>query len=159
MARRSPTNARYQKYTGPEGKTRKSAAAAKPKKASSGAASKSSRGSSKSSKSATPVARTPETPEYRAARKQWWICLASGLVLTMSSMLLRKFLHASWVNPVSMVLLGLAYAAIFYALYVDWTKIRPMRKAADQDAKSDKASKAEKTSLDDSSTGSDPDGT
>ena len=32
MARRSPTNARYQKYTGPEGKTRKSAAAAKPKK-------------------------------------------------------------------------------------------------------------------------------
>ena len=35
MARRSPTNPRYQKYTGPEGKTRKSAAAAKPKKASS----------------------------------------------------------------------------------------------------------------------------
>jgi hypothetical protein len=137
MARRSPLNERYQKYTGPEGKTRKSAAAAKPKRASASGPSSSASKSSGSKASAARAA-VVETPEYQAARKLWWWLLGAGLVSTAASWLLRQYVHATWATPVSAVFLALAYAMIFYALYIDWTRLRPQRKAAADRAKSGK---------------------
>ena len=82
MARRSPNNARYQKYTGPEGKTRKSAAAAKPKKrrAPGQVERRRSRRSSSKSRSAPrrSAMRNPDTPEFNACRRSWWIALGVG---------------------------------------------------------------------------------
>ena len=139
MARRSPLNARYQKYTGPEGKTRKSASQAKPKRSSTGPSSPSGSKSSDAKKSAASRLAVPETPGYKAARKLWWTLLLAGLVLTAVSWLVRGYVHAPWANAASAVSLALAYSMIFYALYVDWTKLRPERKAAIAAAKSGKA--------------------
>ncbi len=52
MGQRSPNNARYQKHTKPEGKTRRSAASAKPKRDAGGSATSSSKSSSKKGGSA-----------------------------------------------------------------------------------------------------------
>ena len=139
MARRSPLNARYQKYTGPEGKTRKSASQAKPKRSSTGPSSPSGAKSSEVKKAAAVRAAVPDSPAYKAARKLWWTLLLAGLVLTAMSWLLRAYLHTTWAAGASAVALGLAYAAIFYALYIDWTRLRPERKAAIANAKSGKA--------------------
>ena len=142
MARRSPTNARYQKYTGPEGKTRKSAAAAKPKKTSSGSSkpssSKSSSGSKSSKRSAAIAMRNPDTPEFRAYRRQWWIALVAGLALTAVSYAVQRFVQAPWGRTAQAVTLGMAYACIIFAFYVDWTKMRPLRKEAYELQKSGK---------------------
>jgi hypothetical protein len=155
MARRSPMNERYQKWTGPKGQTRKSAAAAKPKKSNASGSSKStsSKSSSTKSKSSSGSAlamRNPDTPEFRAARKQWWTFLIAGLVLIAVSWVLLAYVHTTWAHTASNVTLGLAYGSVFYALYIDWTKMRPMRKAAYSQAKSGKTPKnakatAEKT--------------
>jgi hypothetical protein len=145
MARRSPTNPRYQKYTGPEGKTRKSASAAKPKKASSASSkpssSKSSGGTKPKSRSSAIAMRNPDTPEFRAYRRQWWIALVIGLTLTAVSWVFQTYVHTPWARSAQALTLGMAYAAIIYAFYIDWTKMRPMRKAAYEAAKSGKAPK------------------
>lgn len=126
-------NTRYQKNTLPKGQTRKSAAAAKPKKASSAGGSKPS--SLSKAKGGTKAKQTswigdPKTPAFRAARKQWWISLGAGLVFTLIAISVANFFKtASWSRAVQTGTLALAYAGIFYALYVDWTKMRPMRKA------------------------------
>ncbi len=145
MARRAPNNPRYQKYTGPEGKTRKSAAAAKPKKASSSSSKpsggKSSSGSKPKSRSSAIAMRNPETPEFKAYRRQWWIALVIGLVLTAVSYGLQRYVTAPWARSGQAITLGLAYAAIIYAFYIDWTKMRPLRKEAYELQKSGKAPK------------------
>jgi len=124
MARRSATNERYQKHTGPSGKTRKSAAAAKPKRATGAApAPTKSKSSGKPSKS---VLTAPPTQEYRRWRRLWWYLLGAALVLTTASWALREYIPSLNVM-VSSVLLGAAYASIFTALYIDWTKLRRMR--------------------------------
>jgi len=148
VARRSATNARYQKFQEPAGQTRKSAAAAKPKR-SSGAAPTKAKSSSKSSKGSSATGRravmiNPTTPEFQRVRKIWWALLIVGLLLTTVSWAVRAYLKVSWAITASNVVLALAYAAIFYALYLDWTKMRPMRQAAYQDAKSGKSNKAGK---------------
>ena len=140
MARRSPMNARYQKFTGPEGKTRKSASQAKPKRSSTGPSSPSGSKSSDSKKAAPSRLAVPDSPAYKAARKLWWTLLLTGLVLTAVSWLVRGYVHTSWANVASAISLGLAYTAIFYALYVDWMRLRPERKAAIAAAKSGKTS-------------------
>ena len=53
-------------------------------------------------------------------------------------------MHVPWAMQASSLVLGLAYAAIFYALYIDWTKMRPLRKAAYEQAKSGKTPKQTK---------------
>jgi predicted cobalt transporter CbtA len=153
MARRAPTNPRYQKYTGPEGKTRKSAAAAKPKKASSGSSKpstsgKSASGSKSKSRTSAIAMRNPETPEFKAYRRQWWIALVAGLALTGVSYALQRFVTAPWARTAQAMTLGLAYACIIFAFYIDWTKMRPLRKEAYEQQKSGKAPKpaAEKPS-------------
>ena len=130
MARRSPTNERYQKFTGPKGQTRKSASQAKPKRSSSGPASPTGTKSKPGAKgSSAPRPKIAETPEYLAARKLWWILLLVGLVMTAISWLIRGYVHTPWANGASAIALGLAYSMIFYALYIDWTRLRPARKA------------------------------
>ena len=175
MARRSPTNARYQKFQEPPGKTRKSAAAAKPsRKSADPSASKS---TSKPSAAAKRSARRmdPQTPEFKALRKRWWILLLSGVVLVTLSWAVRYVdKPGTWLGTKLVTLgqftlspagilasltLGLAYAAIFYALYLDFAKMRPMRQALSgahlpktdkpTDSKTDKA-KADKAAKADS---------
>jgi len=144
MARRSATNERYQKYTSPSGKTRKSAAAAKPKRAT-GAAPAKAKGKSTSSGKSGPW--TPQTPEYKRLRKLWWWLLGSALVLTTASWAVRTYAPQLPV-VVSSMMLGAAYAAIFTALYIDWTKMRKMRnewvKAGRPAVEPTKSAKAEK---------------
>jgi len=153
MARRAPNNPRYQKYTGPEGKTRKSAAAAKPKNASSGtgvksSGKKSSSTSKSSSKTSALAMRNPDTAEFNAWRRQWWIALVAGLALTAVSYALQRYVTGQWGRTAQAATLGMAYAAIGYAFYIDWKKMRPLRKEAYELAKSGKAPKpaAEKPS-------------
>jgi len=128
MARRSATNERYQKYTSPSGKTRKSAAQAKPKRAvgASPAPSTKSKSSSSSGKSgsATSTLSAPQSEEYRKYRRLWWILLVVALALTTASWALRQYTD---LTQVSAVALGAGYASIFTALYIDWTKLRRIR--------------------------------
>ena len=149
MARRSATNPRYQKFQEPAGQTRKSAAAAKPKRSSSSVPAKKS-SNSKSSKSSAPAKRAvianPTTPEFQRIRKIWWALLLGGLVLTTVSWAVRAYLKVPWAITASNVVLGFAYACIFYALFLDWTKMRPMRQAAYKSAKSGKPEKSSKPS-------------
>ncbi len=134
MARRSASNPRYQKHHEPVGQTRKSAAAAKPSRGSSSAPikKKSTGKNAKGSSAATrrPMMANPTTPEFKRIRSIWWGLLGGGLVLTTISWAMREYLVATWATTASNVVLGLAYACIFYALYLDWTRMRPMRQAA-----------------------------
>ena len=147
MSKRSPNNPRYQKYQEPEGKTRKSAAAAKPaRKSATGSSSSSSKSKSAATRSAGRV--DPATPEFKALRKRWWTLLGAGVVLVTASWGVRYLdvagnpLHEgtlaigsfsmTYAGLLSSLTLGLAYACIFYALYIDFAKMRPMRLAASQ---------------------------
>jgi hypothetical protein len=151
VSKRAPTNARYQKYQEPAGKTRKSAAAAKPSRKATGT-------SAGATKAKTPSGRgrarlDPQTPEFKALRKQWWMFLLAGVVLVTASWGVRYIdkpggilgaagqltvgsTGMTWAGLLASLTLGLAYACIFYALYLDFAKMRPMRAAA---AKGDKA--------------------
>ena len=122
MARRSATNERYQKYTSPSGRTRKSAAAAKPKRAAGATPTPTKGKSSGSSAKSGPL--TPPTEEYRRWRRIWWILLGAALVLTAGSWALRTYTE---LVMISSIMLGAGYASIFTALYIDWTKLRRMR--------------------------------
>lgn len=133
-------NARYQKNTAPSGKTRKSAASAKPSRSGASASTKSTpaKGSS-AGKSSPSVWATPDTPEFRKWRRLWWVSVVAALALTLISFALLSIAKQ---QIASNIVLGLAYAAIFMTLAIDWIKIRPMRKAAYQAAKSGKPVKA-----------------
>jgi len=123
MARRSATNERYQKYTSPSGKTRKSAAQAKPKRAvgASPAPSTKSKSSGSSSKSTLSA---PQSEEYRRYRRLWWVLLGVALTLTTASWAIRQYTD---LTQLSAIALGAGYASIFTALYIDWTKLRRIR--------------------------------
>lgn len=120
MARRSALNERYQKHTAPSGKTRKSAAAAKPKR-DAGTASK----SKSSSRSGSALLGNPDTEEFRRLRKWWWLLIGGSLLFTAVSLGLQQWTPY---ESAASVLLGIGYTLIFYALYVDWFKIRKLRK-------------------------------
>ncbi len=131
MARRSAQNPRYQK--GAEvGKTRRSAASAKPKRAvGDTAASASSSGKGKKKSRPSLLAPVPVSPEFRRWRKIWMIVLASAVVLSLVAWWQRDTM------PGAIALAG-AYGCIFVSLYIDFAKMRPMRKKAiaeDQAAK------------------------
>lgn len=141
MSRRSPTNARYQKYQEPAGKTRKSAAAAKPsrKPVNPNAPSPKESGTSKSR---MPI--DPQTPEFKALRKSWAIALVAATVLVLISLGARLIgqpggflgtqltlgsIKTTYLGLISSVTLGLGYACLGYGLYLDFYKIRPLRLA------------------------------
>ncbi len=155
MGRRSPSNERYQKNTSPAGKTRKSAAAAKPKRAAGTAAQASSAKKKVTTRSGRPAYLHPSTPEYKRMRLIWWGFLGSAMALSTASWFLWKSealrTYGNWV-------LAVAYGSIAAAIYIDWSRLRPMRQqwmesgkaAAEKDAAS---SKSDKTSLGDSTKG------
>lgn len=145
MARRSPTNERYGKYTAPSGKTRKSAAAAKPKRASAtGTSTSKSSSSSKSSgakteKKRTPIVYHPDTPEYKMWRRIWWGFLGAAAVLTTASWLMMRY--KLYQNVATILLVG-GYLSIAGALYVDWSKMRKLRNEWVESGKAAEAGRA-----------------
>ena len=164
MSKRAPTNARYQKYQEPAGKTRKSAAAAKPSRKATGTSATASKPKTAAGRRAARI--DPQTPEFQALRKRWWILLLTGVVLVTASWAVRyvdkpgSFLSSgkiavgsfgmTYAGLLSSVTLGLAYACIFYALFLDFSKMRPMRLALSKGEKP--ASKPAKPTKSDSST-------
>lgn len=128
MARRSPMNERYQKNTAPAGKTRRSAASAKPKR---DQGKGSSSPSKKPAEKRPPLVMNPPTEEFRRWRRIWWILLGVSLVCTFGSLAVRQWLAptmGSTMITVANALLIIGYAGIFSALYIDWTKLRGMRR-------------------------------
>ncbi|GAB4277670.1 MAG: hypothetical protein Kow0056_09350 [Coriobacteriia bacterium] len=116
MATRSPHNPRYQKDA-KVGKTRKSAASAKPKR----------RAGERAAKEEPKKKRSLEvisTPEIKELRRRWWffmfVALAAALVLLVpavqNSQILRSITFGVWT------------ASFATAVYIEWFKIRKLRK-------------------------------
>lgn len=126
MARRSAQNPRYRKDA-QIGKTRKSAASAKPKREIGERPVKATGSSAgKTGKGRPPGGfRDPDTPEFKRWRKIWFVLLVSAMVFSLGAWVLRDL------QTVNGLTLGLAYACLFGAFYIDLTKIRRMRKTYD----------------------------
>ena len=142
MARRSQTNARYQKYTEPKGKTRKSAAAAKPTRKEGSCAAEKAKPKTKTS--AASKYNEPDTPEYKRWRRVWWGSLLAGIVLISISLAIQYLLHGTGVlSVISALCVGASYATLIIAFVVDYFKLRPIRNAANAPAPApaDKAAK------------------
>lgn len=131
MARRSPLNKRYQKDT-KVGSTRKSAAAAKPKRsnASGSSSSSSSRSKTRSSSSRRLTPKVQLSPEVKRLQKFSFGML--GVAVVLSVIYLWKFRTPS---TVGYIIIGLAYALMFGALFIDFAKVRPAIKAAQRGEK------------------------
>ena len=128
MSRRSPTNERYQKFTEPKGQTRKSAAAAKPIRKEGGAATSKPKTKAKGSSAPGGKFYEPDTPEYKFWRRMWWVSLGVGLFFVALSFFIQYYLKAVGALRVAgVVTIGLSYAAIIAAFFIDWRKLRPMR--------------------------------
>ena len=130
MSQRNPMNDRYQTDEH-RGQTRKSAATMKPKT------------KAASSVRIQPTVKTteidrqyynPPTPEYKRLRKIWWGLLIGAIVMTAMSWFGRTFLP----EVGTYVVLGLAYVCIIGALYVDFSKIRKVRRAYQEEMMSKK---------------------
>ncbi|MBS3957020.1 MAG: hypothetical protein KGZ40_05785 [Clostridiales bacterium] len=126
MARRSPSNPRYQKGAS-IGKTRRSAASAKPTR---GAGADSKKASTRKKRRSI-LAPVPSNPEFRRWRKIWLGALGAAIVFSGFAW----WQQGTW--PGTAVLI-LAYACIFTAFYIDFRKMRPLRKAAIEAEKAEK---------------------
>ncbi len=124
MARRSPLNPRYQKNTGPAGKTRRSASSAKPKREAGGHA--------PAPKKAKPTLREalrggPSTPEMKRWRQIWWGAIGAAFVVA----LLAAFVPAVKNNRVLLLAATVAYLVFLGgAVYIDLGIIRKLRREA-----------------------------
>ena len=146
MSQRNPMNDRYQTDEH-RGQTRKSAASAKPKtKAASSVRMQPTVKTKQQKKAEKRVQRAkqaeidrqyynPPTAEYKRLRKVWWGLLIGAIVLTALSWVGRSFLPEAG----TYVSLGLAYACIIGALYVDFSKIRKVRRAYQDEMMSKKS--------------------
>ncbi len=122
MARRSPLNKRYQKDV-KLGSTRKSAAAAKPKR--SNAAPGSSSPAKKSTRSSGSRYQAVELPpDVKRLQKISFALLGVAVVISVLYLWQNKALGSA-----GSILLGIAYACMFTALYIDFAKVRPVLKA------------------------------
>ena len=150
MAKRNPMNKRYQKDA-QIGSTRKSAAAAKPKRsAGAGSSSSRSRRASSSKRPSTTSRRRVELPPELKKLQKISFGLLGGAVL-LSLLYLWKGQQAGVLGS---VMLGVAYALMFTAIFIDFGKIRPWIKAKQagvakaaapvKDAKPEKVAKGEK---------------
>ena len=136
MSQRNPMNDRYQTDEH-RGQTRKSAATMKPKsKAASTVHVQSTTKTKQQKKAEKKVARqkqgeldrkyyNPPTPQYKRLRKIWWALLIGAIAATALSWIGRSWFP----DAVSYVMLGAAYVCIIGALYVDFSKIRKVRRA------------------------------
>ncbi|MEA5019827.1 MAG: hypothetical protein VB027_05620 [Gordonibacter sp.] len=146
MSQRNPMNDRYQ-TDDHKGQTRKSAASAKPKtKAASSVRMEPTVKTKQQKKAAQKAERSkqtqldrkyynPPTPQYKKLRKIWWGLLIAAIVFTALS-----FLGRAWLPEVaSYIVLGMAYACIIGALYVDFSKIRKVRRAYQEEMENSKS--------------------
>lgn len=145
MSQRNPMNDRYQTDEH-RGQTRKSAAAMKPKSKAAASVRVQPKEKTKQQKKAEKkVARqkqsdldrkyyNPPTPQYKRLRKIWWALLIGAIAATALSWVGRSWFP----DAVSYVMLGAAYVCIIGALYVDFSKIRKVRRAYQEEMMSKK---------------------
>lgn len=138
MTQRNPMNERYQGEP-PKGQTKKSAASAKPKsKAASSVYVRSTEKSPKEKKEMQRKQRSrqaeldrmyynPPTAEYKKLRRLWWIFLVAAIVLTALGMFAPQWIPGA--EGVQWVCIVPAYACIIAALWLDFSKIRKVRRA------------------------------
>ena len=136
MSQRNPMNDRYQSDV--KGQTKKSAASMKPKsKAAASVYIKPSGHTPQEKKAIKKQQRAkqaeldrmfynPPTERYKKLRRIWWFCLIAAIVLTVLGMVLPNLfpgaVWASWgcISP--------AYAFIIAAVWLDFSKIRKVRR-------------------------------
>lgn len=145
MSQRNPMNDRYQTDEH-VGQTRKSAASMKPKSKAAATVRMEPKVKTKQQKKAVQkVERSkqseldrkyynPPTAEYKRLRKLWWGLLIGAIAATALSFLGRSFLP----EMATYVVLGLAYVCIIAALYIDFSKIRKVRRAYQEEMESSK---------------------
>lgn len=147
MARRNPLNEREVNKDAKTGTTKKSAASAKPVRKAADTVYIKSAGSSKSKPQtkeekkeqrkkdterenkvyAASTAMTKATPEYSKYKKVWWVILVLAIAATVVAWIMQ--LNRETVGELGMIVaLVLAYAAIIFALILDFWKVRPIRK-------------------------------
>lgn len=136
MAQRNPMNDRYQTEEH-RGKTRRSAASAKPKMQAAGTVHVKSTAKTKEEKKAIRRAQrqkqaeldrkyaNPPTPEYQRWRRIWWVCLIGAIVCLAVSF----FGGSGEGNPVAIVVLVLSYVLIIAALWIEFSKMKKLRRA------------------------------
>lgn len=146
MTQRNPMNDRYQNEEH-RGTTRKSAASAKPKTKAAASVRVQPKEKTKQQKRAdkkvvrqkqTDLDRkyyNPPTAQYKRLRKMWWGLLIGAIVMTAISWFARSLFP----EPVTYVTLGLAYLCIIGALYVDFSKIRKVRRAYQEEMEAGKS--------------------
>ncbi|WP_255467217.1 hypothetical protein [Raoultibacter phocaeensis] len=131
-----------------KGQTRKSAATMKPKsKAASSVRVQSTTKTKQQKKAEQKAARqkqsqidrkyyNPPTEQYKKLRRLWWILLVGAIAMTAFSWLSRSWFPNT--EMVSFVALGLAYVLIIAALYIDFSKIRKVRRAYQEEMEAKK---------------------
>ena len=132
MARRSPLNPRYQKDTGPAGKTRRSAAAVKPKREAGGRAPAAPASRKPRSSFREAIRNTPSTPEMKRWRRLWWVAVLLAFVVALAT----AFLPQIRANRALVIAFTVVYlASLSAALYIDIGVIRKLRGKAQTGAK------------------------
>jgi hypothetical protein len=128
-------NERYQKHTAPSGTTRRSAASAKPKRTTDGSAPSTKGKGGASARQRVPL--HPPTEEYRKLRRIWWVFLGGAIVLSTVAWVL-------WRQPIDKTIgtavLIAGYVCIGAAIWLDFTKMRPLRQAWMKEQQHDKKS-------------------
>ncbi|HEY3317150.1 MAG TPA: hypothetical protein VGK50_01830 [Coriobacteriia bacterium] len=138
MARRSPMNARYQKNTGPAGKTRRSASAAKPKREAGGQAPAPAKKKGERPSFREALRGGPSTPEMKKWRRVWAVLIA----VAFATALIAAFVPFVKTNrPLAMALIVIYLICLGGAFYVDLRIIRKLRAQATADAKAADKSK------------------
>lgn len=132
MARRSPLNPRYQKDTGPAGKTRRSAAAAKPKREAGGRGEAAPAPKKSGSSFRDAVRSVPSTPEMKRWRRIWWALIGLALVALLPSLFIPA-VRAD--RTLSTILLAIYVIFLGGAFYIDLGIIRKLRARATAEAK------------------------
>lgn len=148
MTQRSPMNERYQREA--QGATRKSAASMKPKSKAAASVRVQPKEKTKEQKKADKRAArqrqaeldrkyyNPPTEEYKRLRRIYWVLMVVAIVCVIASFAGRGIIP----DVPLYVILGLAYAAIIAALYVDMVKIRRVRRKYQAEAEAHKSKSA-----------------
>lgn len=139
MSQRNPMNERNTQEGSKKGVTRKSASAAKPKRAAAAsvhvvektAAEKKAIAKAERKKANDRQREidskyyAPPTAEYKRMRIIWWGVIALAIVVTAAAFLLQNNLP----EPVVLGMLIAGYFLIFVAIYIDFVKLRKIRRA------------------------------
>lgn len=152
MSQRNPMNDRY---TGEEkhGKTRKSAASAKPKSAAASSVYIKPKTKTKQEKKVARRAErqrqaeldrkyaNPPTEEYKRLRRIWWVLLVGAIICLALSFFMRDMLGEFGF----MIILVLSYVFIIAALWLEFSKMKKVRRAYQEqmEGKKSKARRAE----------------